>query len=406
VIRPASGLWLIAGQGFSSLGNIALTVLIARSSSATVLGEFALVLPLYFVVQRFTRAYLLIPRQVAVNSPKHEGGAAPYAAGVAIGAAAAMSAAMVGLFVSGGIGAWLWTFAAVVPGLILYDTVRNELLAWGRMRSVAILDLAWLVLQGVASAAVVSADPSPTWYLLAWGGATYVVVAGASFLRFGPSVAALHIGLGLAALRGAKARIGDATSDLFSSVLVIQAVPYLLAIAIGLESAAALRAGQTLFGPVNVVTLGLLPMLQIRAAENARNGRVVLRLVHHQTLILGSVATVYAALLLGIPDSIGRQLLGDTWRYAAVMFPGLAALSLARLPNLATVTALRSLERLRALSILRVCGAFLLLGGAMGGAALSLPAVSWGMALGAMLTSGVGYALLRRLSETPVRQAG
>ncbi len=93
----------------------------------------------------------------------------------------------------------------------------------------------------------------------------------------------------------------------------------LATVAVGASSAAALRGASSVMAPVNTLigfmSLGLLPMLH-RLPEHRQFGMVA----RIAALILALTAA-WCAVLLVLPPSVGRLMLGDTWPLARQILP-------------------------------------------------------------------------------------
>ena len=398
MLRTSSGLWLVAGQGASSLGNLFVAVLIARESSAVEFAAFALVVPLYILFQRFSRVYVLIPRQIALNL-EDDGRVRPDQS-APLGACLSLSLlwmavlGVLALTLDGVFAGWLYWFVALVPGLALYDCVRSEFLALRRMFVVAALDGGWLAMQTLGSIGVLASGGAPALHLAAWGLPPLVLAAAIATREF---CARWSLFGGVKELWASRRLFSDGLSDLISSVLVVQAIPYLVLALTSLETAGALRAGQMLLGPVNIIVMGLMPLLQVNVARLANYRDQSFRVLHKHTIRLSVLCTAYGSTVAFLPDFIGRQLLGDTWSLTDVMLVGLAVHLLMRTPFTTVVVAMRSLQLQRILVRQRMIGAVLLIGGAVLGA-LSGPAsaIPWGMATAAFVSAVWAYVALTK----------
>lgn len=398
LLASRSGVWLLTSQGALSLGTLLMSVMVAREAPVREFAAFALALPFYVVAQRFPRVYLLIPRQIALNSHgvDEASSAPPIGECLGVAAIAAILMAAIAAMFSGIFGLWLWLLIALLPGLLLYDCLRNELVANYRLRSAAVMDFLWLMAQIVSTTLALLSDQSSIWFMVSWG-LPPLVLAVVQWGCVGRSQGWRVDGVG-SLLRG-RGRLADGLSDLFSSVLVVQAVPYLVVYFASLEAAAGLRAGQMLLGPVNVVVMGVNPLLQMRTASTT--GASQLRTVHRHILVLAVVCGIYGAAIAFLPDFLGRELLGATWPYTSVMLVALGVHLVVRTPFIAVTTALRSMGRQVDLVRQRVLGAVLLIVGAVIGAVSGvLPAIPWGMASAAAASTCVAYVVFRARRTT------
>jgi O-antigen/teichoic acid export membrane protein len=381
-MRP--GLWLLLAQASSSASNLALTALVARGASEREFAAFALVLPAYVVLQQLLRVYLLIPRQIFSHGPNGRENPAghPGAAAVLIGLVGMGCLVLVGCAFNN---YWALLLGLGMPGLLAYDCLRNEVLVHRRWASVAGLDGAWLALQGVMSAALSAIHAESYWHMASWC-APPALIAAAGALAWPTNRWPLTGGLDY--LWAARRKAPDGVTELISSVLVVQAIPYLVLGIAGLEVAGAFRAGQILLGPINVAVMSLTPPLQMAVAGAAFNRRRSVDLIRRQTLVLCSICAAYGLVLIALPDRLGTELLGATWPTASVLLPGLALHGIARVPFMTLVTAMRSVGMQRLLVRQRLIGATLLVVGAcLGSLAPNPVAIPLGMATGAVISA-------------------
>ena len=128
--------WLVVAQGASSLSNLALTIMIARESSLSSFAAFALAMPIYAIVNQFSRIYLLVPREIALNDPRvDDAGEPPINASIVSAVLFAVVVLVMAAAIGGTPAIWLASLAAALPGLALYDCVRNELISTHAMPS-------------------------------------------------------------------------------------------------------------------------------------------------------------------------------------------------------------------------------------------------------------------------------
>lgn len=182
-----------------------------------------------------------------------------------------------------------------------------------------------------------------------------------------------------------------------TSVLSTQAVLYALGAVIGLGSAGALRAGQLLLGPVNILLQGV-PLVAIPEAVGAaaRGARQLTRVVAAVAVALGGLVAAFGIVVLVLPEEVGRAILGVNWVAAQ---PVLAPVMLGNVALALTTAMLIGLRGLAAAGrSLRatVIGAVLTLvfgvGGALAGGAVG---AAWGLAVAAAAGLVVWAAELR-----------
>jgi O-antigen/teichoic acid export membrane protein len=103
-------------------------------------------------------------------------------------------------------------------------------------------------------------------------------------------------------------------SEFLSGAGALQAIHFAIAGVFGVAAIGALRAAQTLLGPFNQLltglNVGLMPeMVRLRKERPQR-----LRIVVASVSVAGAGAVMLGTLLLAaMPESLGSELLGDTW---------------------------------------------------------------------------------------------
>jgi hypothetical protein len=151
-------------------------------------------------------------------------------------------------------------------------------------------------------------------------------------------------------------------------------------------------------GPVYVLVTGMASMGVAEAARAAHRSAARLRRVCLLTAAIGATGTLAwgGVLILGVPDALGRAVLGDTWQPAAALlvpltiaFAGTAALA----GPWAGVRALGAARRsLRA----QLLTSGLTLAGSLAGAAVNDAAgAAWGTAAAGVVSAGVWWWHLR-----------
>ncbi len=317
--RPNASLrragWAIADQAFSSLTNFALGVLVARTVDLAAFGAFSLAFAAYLVAVSVTRAYPMDPLAIRYAAAPREqfNHAASAATGtvVAVGFACGVALLVVSVAAGGHLSQSLLALGFTFPGLLLQDAWRSTFFAAGRGRDAFLNDLVWAIVEFPALAIIIaSGGRSVFWPVLAWGGsatiAALVGIAQASTLPR-PWLAIRwwheHTDLGTRFIAEAVTRTASSQIQLYGVGLVA-----------GLTAVGTLRAGQLLFGPVQVVTFGVSMMA---VPEGARALAVSLGRLRRVTLIisvcLGAVAAAWGIVVLVFPDELGRLLLRAAW---------------------------------------------------------------------------------------------
>lgn len=397
-VARSGGATLLISQGASSIGNMALAILIARESSVHEFAAFALAIPVYAVGQRFARTYIMIPRQIELNGPsRYRAGPPPMSPSLVLSGLLAAPVLVVAACVGGSIQTWLLILGLSFPGLVLYDCLRNEFLARRQFVWVLGCDLAWLFLQGVLACVAIASGQRSVFQMVCWSLPPLLIAVTMWATRWrsvslSPRQGARH-------LWRERHVFSDSVTVLLQAVLSAQVLPYVVAGIASFKAVAALRAGQTLLGPINVAVLGLIPLVQMAVARRMPNRLSVLKVVHSTAVQLGVLCVCYAVVLVMIPSSVGRALFGDTWSYAAVMLLPLAFHVVGRTPFSVVTAAMRAAGLRKPLVRIRMVSSVLLLCGAAGGALLasiSIAWIAWGMFSAAMISSITLYAAFRQ----------
>jgi O-antigen/teichoic acid export membrane protein len=392
--------WIVASQGLTSLSNFVLTVLVARAVDPTTFGWFALGVASYGVVLSLARSMVSQPLAIrfAVASDRRDDEVAAAAgAAVLVGAAGALVTLVLagGVSAAGGNGAVLAVMGAVLPVVILQDLWRFAFFTVGTPLRAAMNDLVCVGAQVVLFGIVVGfGRASAVTLTLAWG-----------------------VAAGLAAMIGVKQsgraprwraaapylhRHKDLGGTLSLVTVIYLGSNYLVMFALGpilgVAALGALRGGNALFGPYNVMVAGLV---SAGPAEASRlRARRPARMV--PALQWASVGLAVSAVALGtalnvLPDRVGIAVLGDTWRAAAPLIPALACGAVARSATTGALVGLRVVEAKRDLVRISVIANVVSTIAALAGAAVGgLEAAAWGLAVGTWLAAVMAWRALNR----------
>lgn len=299
--------WSVTSQAVVSAGNFLFAVVTARETSAAGFGEISLVFAVYLLSVGVARGLLGEP--LLVLGPA-ETARSVLGLSLTIGAAIGAAFAAVGLAVGGFVGPIVLAFAATLPFLLLEDALRHVHVARGRPRSAAMLDLAWLTGQGVAVVVMVVADLAIVWFVLGWGTAAAVAVAGELLrLRVIPSLRGAaqwwrsHGGHGWRFAAEFLAHSSGTHLALFGIAIVSTTV-----------AVAAVRGVQVIMGPFHVLVMGAGLFAVPEGVRIVRDSPQ--RLVRATAGLAAGLAALGIALgviVWILPETIGEALLGDTW---------------------------------------------------------------------------------------------
>jgi len=402
--------WILLDQAVSSLANAGLSVIVATTVSPGDYGAFALAFSFYTFLVAVSQA--MSGQTFMIRYSGVGGVQGAWAASGAAGAAAALGvllAVILGV-ASLGLGPPLsGTVAALsvlLPALLLQDMWRTVFIARGTPARAFVNDLVWTVLQVVFIGALVAASVHEAmWYLLAWGAAASVAAAvGVRQCGSWPSLRAAvpfvrsNLDLSLPSVGGAVAILG-ATQVAFVLISVVG----------GVEDVGALRAAQTLLGPLNILgfalTAAALP--EIARRDLTRRGLLAAAAAVSGALVLASLA--WGAVLLAVPDSVGVRLLGESWRGAREALPGLVVFTACIGATVGATLVIRALARTGYAMATQVLLGVLVIGLGVGGVAVDgARGAAIGLALAAAVLVVPCWALLTRAirlgrREAPVR---
>jgi O-antigen/teichoic acid export membrane protein len=310
--------WALGDQALASLSNFAIGVIVARAVEPDKFGAFTLAFATYLIVLNIARAIAtqpLVIRYSAVTIERWRCGVAT-ASGtlVATGLVAGLLFIAAGLVFGDPLGPALLALGLALPALLLQDGWRSSLFAAGRGRSAFAVDLVYVAtVVPVISAASVLALPQPATAIAAWGLATLPSsVAGGWLVGTRPVPRQV-----LSWLREHRDLAVRYAAESSVSLVVAQAGVYAVGAFAGLAGAGALRGASILLGPVFILIQGAylaaVPEgVRIRAS---RPERFVPAMVVVSTGLAVGIFGWLAVLLL-LPDAIGRELLGASWKSA------------------------------------------------------------------------------------------
>lgn len=307
--------WGVGDQALSSVTNLAIGFLAARTLPTADFGSFAVVFAAYLVALGAARAITSEPfviRYAAVSaSDWRTGAASATGSAVAIGLLGGMVCAIAGLIAGGPLGSGLLALGVMMPGLLLQDTWRFTFFAARRGSSSFANDLVWAAaLAAGMTTLVLTRTASVGWLVVAWGGAG--TVAG----LFGTVQAYVLPSPGRTMVWMRRHR------DLFPRFLgefsvttgVGQITTLGLGAIAGLIELGTLRAGQILLGPFNVLSLGISIVAVPEGVRALRKSSEELaRFCRRVSLFLAAGALTLGATVWALPDRIGTALLRENW---------------------------------------------------------------------------------------------
>lgn len=315
--------WTVADHVLSSLSNFALSALVARGSSPETFGRFTLVFTLYLLALGVSRALGAEPLLSRFSAAfRWEAGAAVTGLAVALGAAAAVALGLAAALAPAGVRELLVALALILPGLLLQDAWRYVFFAEGQPRRAMLNDLVWLLSQAVVFSLLVLSHRTDALALcLGWG------ATGGLAAIFGCLQARL-LPRPRAAWRWIREQRDLAVRFLAESMALVgsgQLVVYGVGASAGLAALGALRSGQIVFGPVQML---LTATLAVAIPEGSRLVRSHPRAVPiaYACLVLSLVGAcaAWGIVVVALPDPWGLALLRDNWTASQSVLPGLA----------------------------------------------------------------------------------
>ena len=302
---------VMADQGVSSLSNIVVAIIVARSVSAAEFGAFGVAMVVYQLGLGLTRAAVTDP---LLSQHSHEprdtrARHVPRMVGSVLTLALASSVVVlaVGLLLSGPAGQALVALAWVLP-LALVQDLGRYIFVIDRPQSALVIDIAWLA--GIAVALPLApADAGVGWFVVAWGLSAGVGGLIAALIER-PSPRSIRPVSWLADEREASSRyVGEWMSSQLAGNLTTLAVGPIA----GLPALGAVRAVQVLYGPVNTLHAGIY-LAVVPEGTRIRNDRGRLRrLMLASTTLIVAAAAVWMIVCMLLPDSFGESLFGASW---------------------------------------------------------------------------------------------
>lgn len=298
-------------QAIAGASNVLIAVLAARTLGVAEFGLFGIVFIAYVTAQGAVRALVCEPLLVhPVEAEERPGDSIGTATllGLGVGALVALSA----------LAAWPWyadlgqalvVLACCLPLLVLQDLGRYLGFATHRPAFALVLDVVWLVLViGGVVALLLLEEADLVWFIVAWAGsgaaAGLLVLVRYGFRTLRPSLAWLRETWGFSwrYLLSFTAMQGAA---LATSVGV--------AAVAGARDLGAVRGAILLTRPVGLVQIASVAAGTAEVSRLTPGSAEVRRLVNRTTALTTGLALANMVVLLWLPDSLGRLVLGETW---------------------------------------------------------------------------------------------
>lgn len=388
--------WGLADQAASSLTNLAVGVVAARSLSPASFGIFTIAWVTFGMVVNLSRGLATDPLIVRFSATTEESWrcAVRESSGTAltIGLVLGTVSVLSGLAIGGSVGAAFLALGVVLPALMLQDSWRFAFFAAGKGQRALVNDIVWGAVL-VPCLLIATRYDSAGGFVLAWGAAAGVAACfGIVQTRIWPHPAGIRNWLEHHRDLGLRYVIENGSNSGSGQIRM-----YGLGAIAGFADVGAVRGAELLLGPFFFLLIGLSVVAVPEAA------RLLDRSPHKLVSFCASLGwgQAGAALAWGIglhllvPDSVGRDVLGSVWESSSdLLVPvtiGFAAAGLCT----GAATGLRALgaARLSLRAQLFQSGSYVV--GGLGGAALDgAYGSAWGGALALVLASAVWWRTL------------
>ncbi len=314
--------WNVLDQTLSALSNLGLSIAVAKTTSASGFGAFAIAFLLFGISLAITKSAVGQPMQMRLSgasaAERRTGFQAGLGAATVLGIVFGLVIAVAGLVVGGEVGGALVAVALVLPPLLLQDSCRMAAFTLGRPKIAALIDAVWTAVQFCLLAILINTGRHEVGGLiLAWGGAAAVsAVLGLILVRAWPLPSAAP-----GWVRQHQDLIRYLLPEYFLGLGAMQFGILLVGVVAGATAVGSLRAGQVLLGPLGIVGAAVF---QFAVPEVARRTPVSARwLAALAAGLSGGLALLtvgyLALMLLLLPDPLGVALFGNSWAGAAAV---------------------------------------------------------------------------------------
>lgn len=389
--------WSALDQALSTATNVLLGVVVARSVTLTQFGAFSAAYLTYVLCGLLSRAacseVLLVRYSASSAVEQRRGIRASVGTALITGVVASTGCAAAALLTEGVLSSSFLALAVCMPGLLGQDAWRFAFFVQGRPRAAVGNDLLWAFVQFSLLGVLASfGGISISGAILAWGAGAYVCF-GVGAIQAGIAPSLGSVGWWLRSNRDllprfvAESAIGRGSGQL--TFVLVAAIT-------GLAAFGALRAGNLLLGPLNVLfaSVAIVAIPEGVRLHEASPGRLW-PLCVSVAAAMGGMTAVVGTVLLVLPDSAGRAVLGESWAGAREVVLPLTVAAAALATQRAAVIGLRAMALARDSLKARAATAPLRLGAGTTGAALGgAVGAAWGLALGETVSAVVYWRQL------------
>jgi O-antigen/teichoic acid export membrane protein len=313
--------WNVLDQTLSALSNLGLSIAVARTTSASGFGAFAIAFLVFGISLAVTKSAVGQPLQMRLSAAgaaeRRAGFQTGLGAATVIGLAFGLLVAIAGLALGGEVGGALAVLALVLCPLMLQDSCRMAAFTLGRPQLATLIDAVWTAVQfGLLAILINSGRHQVAGLILAWGAAAAVsALVGLAALRVRPLPSATWDWI-----RQQRDLIRYLLPEYFLGLGAMQFGILLVGVIAGAAAVGSLRAGQVLLGPLGIIGAAVF---QFAVPEVARrtpvSARWLVTLAAGLSGGLGLLTVGYLALMLLLPDAVGVGLFGNSWAGAAAV---------------------------------------------------------------------------------------
>lgn len=406
-MRGPDPLWGMTSQAVNSANNLAIAILIARSSTTSEFGAWATAYAIYVLALQIGRAVvstpLLISHDVQLSLPRGERSNHASAA-LAVGSVFSLIQLGASFFLPSTVRMAAVIFAIAIPGLVLVDFLRHLAFKEGRSHRAVILDSLWLCSLLVGAGLAASTRSSAKEVVLIT--ASWSLIGAA--IGFASLIATKVTPSPQAARRNIYANRHITGKLMVESVLgtgVLQLLPGALSLAAGFAVSGGVRAAQTVFGVTTFIMMGLNPQLTTAAVSRIKKGRSLIPIVTFMSSAV-AVACGLVWLALTIHPALGKILVGESWSALSGLLVPAALASALRGPYNGVPIVLRASHLIGdAIRLRASCAIPSLLFPVVGALMGDLTGAMWGYALGAAANALQSIWALRKLPPSQVASA-
>ncbi|QOC92756.1 MATE family efflux transporter [Micromonospora craniellae] len=382
-------------NGLSSVGNLMVSVFVARGESLSGLGQFALAFSVYVLVIGLVRTALTESVLAARTAPGRRV--------IGQGARRAAAVAVVSGVITAATGAvlnspYLTVAGLALPGLVVYDYVKAISIGIGGTRVAWTQECAWLACTALSVGTVVVADAPTVMIFAGWAASGAVLgVVVALWQRYG-----VLPGWGLDR-RETRVSASFAAQFLVTTGSAQLALSGLAATA-GVAVVGALGAARTVFGPVTLLMTTLSSLIVPYLAQSrADTTRARVRAAGAVVALTVGVLLPLVLVVCLLPDEVGRAVLGDNWQAARPLLPLLSVEALLAPIALVAFAGHRVQSAgARALAIGVVLGPLRIATIVAGGVLFGAGGAAGALAVLALLSAACWWSSYLRLDATPV----